>query len=143
MFRAEILNQWYNDIWEDDNLGVIDVYFVAAPTNHYIAPRFGIEPAEVREWVCVLQTLVIDIMVTILHRIEDEHGLSAMSGIKVTKASKGVPIKTCQQLILRFDANLKVESCPAFAFSNRQANGLKTPTPLAGRDTGDVNVFSH
>ncbi|WP_299505004.1 ester cyclase [uncultured Roseobacter sp.] len=116
MTKAEILKQWYKEVWEDGKLDVIEDYFVSEPHNQYIVPNFGIEPAEIREWVSVLRSFVTDIKVTIVHSIEEGDWLSAMLEIRCLNALSGQPVKVYQQIMLRFDGPLKAESYPSFDF---------------------------
>ncbi|WP_227269583.1 ester cyclase [Roseobacter weihaiensis] len=116
MTKADILKKWYETVWEDGRLDVIEDYFVSEPHHQYIAQNFGIEPSEVREWVSVLRSFVTDIKVEILHSIEEGDWLSAMLEINCRSVATNDPLKVYQQIMLRFDGDRKAESYPAFDF---------------------------
>lgn len=114
--KADILKKWYQTVWEDGQLDVIEDYFVTEPHNQYIAQSFGIEPSEIREWVSVLRSFVTDIRVDMIHSFEDGDWLSAMLEINCRSVATSEPIKVYQQIMLRFDGDRKAESYPAFDF---------------------------
>ncbi|MFK7881886.1 hypothetical protein [Roseobacter sp.] len=116
MTKAEILDRWYKDVWEDGKLDVIEDYFIPEEDMEHTAANFRIVPSEIREWVSILRSFVTDIKVKMLHSIEDDEWLSAMLEIKCTNAATGAPVKVYQQIMLRFEGNLKAESYPAFDF---------------------------
>lgn len=116
MTKADILKKWYETVWEDGRLDVIEDYFVAEPHNQYIAQSFGIEPSEIREWVSVVRSFVTDIQINILHSIEEGDWLSAMLEINCRSVATQEPIRVYQQIMLRFDGDRKAESYPAFDF---------------------------
>ena len=114
--KSEILKRWYREIWEEGKLDLIEDYFVTEPHNSYIAPNFGIEPGEIREWMLVLRKFVTDIRVEVIQMVEDGDWISAMLEINCTDLSTNRPIRVYQQIMLRFEADKKAESYPVFDF---------------------------
>lgn len=114
--KADILRKWYREIWEDGNFEAIERYFVAAPHNQYIAPNFGIEPGEIREWMLVLRKFVTDIRVDVIQTIEEGDWISAMLEINCIDLRTNQPVQVYQQIMLRFEGDKKAESYPAFDF---------------------------
>lgn len=114
--KADILRQWYREIWEDGTFEAIEEYFVPAPHSQHLVPNFGIEPSEIREWMLVLRKFVTDIRVDVLHTIEEGDWISAMLEISCVDLQTDRPVTVHQQIMIRFDGDKKAESYPAFDF---------------------------
>jgi hypothetical protein len=110
------MKRWYKEVWENGNFDVIEGYFLPDAHNNYIAPNFGIEPSEIREWMIVLRKFVYDIKVNAIQSIEDGDWISMMLEIHAKTVSNDKPVMVYQQIMLRFEGDKKAESYPAFDF---------------------------
>ncbi len=79
--KSDILKRWYyREIWENGNSDAIDDYFVTQPKDREMAPAFGIQPAEIREWMLVLRKFVYDIRVEVIQTVEEGDWISRHAG---------------------------------------------------------------
>ena len=119
--KADILKQWYVDVWENGNLDVIEDYFLQVAHNshnshHHLVPNFGVDTKELREWLSILHSFVTDIKVDVLQTIEQGDWISAMLRITCRQRDTSKQIEVTQQITLRFENGKKAESYPSFDF---------------------------
>lgn len=119
--KADILKQWYVDVWENGDLDVIEDYFLelshtSTDGEDHLAPGFGVDAKELREWLSILHSFVTDIKVDVLQTIEQGDWISAVLRITCRQRETTNKIEVIQQITLRFEGDKKAESYPSFDF---------------------------
>lgn len=109
---SEILRQFYTDVWEHECLDKIDGYFCPASDGQILIGDRGVEPDEVREWMCILFSLVRDIQVTFLNTLDDGAWASVFMRINCVSRANGSHIEVYQQIMSRQQDGCLTESYP-------------------------------
>ncbi len=112
--KIDRMKQYYHEVWEKGDLSVIESYFTPQDHGNYIVSGKQIVPSEIREWVSVVRSFVTNIKVTVVHSIEEGDWLSMMLRFDCRRRDTGAPVTVHQQIMFRFDGDLKAESYPFF-----------------------------
>ncbi|WP_282096825.1 ester cyclase [Epibacterium ulvae] len=116
--KTDLMLQYYRDVWENGELEKIESYFTPQDHDQYVVEGKKIVPSEIREWVSIIRSFVTDIKVTILQSVEEGDWLALMLRIDCLRVDTRTPVRVHQQIMFRFDGNLKAESYPFFDFLN-------------------------
>jgi len=111
---SEILRRFYTEIWENLQYDRIAEFFQPDLTSQTLIPERAVDPDEVKEWMKVLDALVRDKKVTILHSIDDGSWCSAFLKICCVSRATDKPVTAYQQILCRQKDGLLSESYPQF-----------------------------
>lgn len=116
--KADIIHRWYKDVWENGEWDKIERYYTPASDNACLIPGGTISLDEVRELIQVLNDLVSNQHIDIVHSIENGDWVSALVQLDGVRAGTKEPVTMRWQTLVRIADQRIVESYPTVNFLN-------------------------
>ncbi|MEM9576271.1 MAG: nuclear transport factor 2 family protein [Pseudomonadota bacterium] len=114
--KAEIIHQWYKDIWIGGDLDKVEQMYCPVPDEDALVPGALTSIEETREMVVVLANLVGEMQVRVIHSIEQDDWVSAQLEVSGCKQGTDVPVSLRWLTMVRFEDGRIVESYPSVNF---------------------------
>lgn len=116
MNKAELLQNFYNDVWVKNDTDAVDKYI--SPNAHAggIIPEMSFGPDEFRELVFAVRNLLGDIEVELPVVVENEGWAAAIITATAKRADNGAPVKLTAQTMARFEGDKMVEAYNQFDY---------------------------
>ena len=114
--KADIILRWYKDIWIDGDWEKIDYLYQPAADTDCLIPGGTAPQAETRELVAVLNNLISDQRVRVIHTVEDGNWISALVEMYGFKAGTEIPVYMRWTTMVRVEGSCIVESYPSVNF---------------------------
>ncbi|MFC3616358.1 ester cyclase [Lutimaribacter marinistellae] len=116
MSKAELLKEWYQEVWERRNFDAIERLFNPDTMAEGLVPDMQVGPGDFRDLVMALGHLFGEIEVEIPKIVEGGDWVSALLRFHSTRADNGAPILATGQVMARFDGDRMVEAYNHFDF---------------------------
>ncbi|WP_171125134.1 MULTISPECIES: ester cyclase [unclassified Ruegeria] len=116
MSHAEVLREWYSEVWENGNTDAIDQYFAPEAMAEGLIPEMQVGADEFRDLVMAFRHILGDIQVNIPKIIEDGDWVSAILHVSTTRADNGAPLQATGSMIGRIKNGRVVEAYNQFDF---------------------------
>lgn len=116
MQKAEILNNWYQRVWEQGDQDAIDEMFRPDTKAAGLLPDMRLGPDDFKELVSMVQALVEEIRCQVIKAVEDGNWLAALVQINTTNSITGETASVSGQVMVRFEGDIMVEAYNSFDF---------------------------
>jgi len=116
MSHADVLREWYSEVWENGNTDAIDQYFAPDTMAEGLIPEMQVGADEFRDLVMAFRHILGDIHVELPKVIEDDDWVSAIIHLKTTRADNGAPLEAAGSVIARIRDGRMVEAYNQFDF---------------------------
>ncbi|WIY24184.1 ester cyclase [Parasedimentitalea psychrophila] len=116
MTKTEFLQYWFDEVWSNGNLSVVDQMYGAesSSTGAILIAPFRRE--DICELVTAIRELLSDIRVTFSHQMEQEDWLAVRAVIDAERADNGAKIQMTGQMFIRFEGQIIAESHSHFNY---------------------------
>lgn len=114
--NAEILKDWYDQVWVHGDIDAIDKFFVPDLVATGIVPEMQMGRDDFQDLVMAFRAHVGDIDVQLPKTVENGDWLAAFLHVNTTRADNGAPIVVTGQVMARFDDGKIVEAYNQFDF---------------------------
>jgi len=114
--KKDILQLWYDEVWSNGNLDMIDKLFSPDTIAEGIMPDMHMGPDDMRDLIFAVRELVGPIKVTLPIAIEQGDWLAAVMVVNTTRGDNGGPVLVTGQVMTRFDGDKMVEAYNQFDF---------------------------
>ena len=116
MEKRQILEEWYQRVWIDGDLDVIDEMFNPDTQAAGLLPEMQMGPDEFRELVPMFLNMVENPTVSLDKVMEDGDWAAALYSMRVTDAVSGKLVIGSGQLFARFKGDKIAETYNSFDF---------------------------
>ena len=116
MSHADVLREWYSEVWENGNTDAIDQYFAPDTMAEGLIPEMQVGADEFRDLVMAFRHILGDIHVELPKIIEDGDWVSAIIHLTTTRADNGAPLQAAGSVIARIRDGRMVEAYNQFDF---------------------------
>lgn len=110
MTKTELLRRWYDEVWENGNLDVIDDFFDPETVAAGIVPEMQMGRDDFKALVMAFQSHVGTFKIDLLKVIESGDWLAAIIRVSTTRSDNGAPIEVTGQTMTRFKGDKMVEA---------------------------------
>lgn len=114
MTKSGLLKNWYEQVWEQGNVDMIDTFFGADTMAEGLIPEMQVGPDDFREFVSAFRYHLGDIRVELPKIIENGDWLSAILHVHTSRADNGAPIEVTGQTMVRVKDGKIVEAYNQF-----------------------------
>ncbi|KUJ81778.1 ester cyclase [Ruegeria profundi] len=116
MSHADLLRNWFAEVWENGNTDVIDQYFAPETMAQGLIPEMQVGADDFEDLVTAFRHVLGDIKVELPKILEDGDWVSAIVHLKTTRADNGAPLQATGSVIARVRDNRVVEVYNQFDF---------------------------
>ncbi|SLN70666.1 ester cyclase [Ruegeria meonggei] len=116
MAHADLLRDWYAEVWEKGDTDAIDQYFAPDTMAEGIIPEMQVGADEFRDLVMAFRHVLGEIHVELPKVIEQDDWVSAIIKVKTTRADNGAPLQAAGSVIARVRDGRMVEAYNQFDF---------------------------
>ncbi|WP_170324849.1 ester cyclase [Ruegeria arenilitoris] len=116
MSHADILRNWYAEVWENGNVDAIDQFFAPDTMAEGLIPEMQVGADDFRDLVMAFRHVLGDIKVELPKIIEDGDWVSGILHVSTTRADNGAPLQATGSVIARFKDDRMVEAYNQFDF---------------------------
>ncbi|MCA0926940.1 ester cyclase [Ruegeria profundi] len=116
MSHADLLRNWFAEVWENGNTDVIDQYFAPETMAQGLIPEMQVGADDFKDLVTAFRHVLGDIKVELPKILEDGDWVSAIVHLKTTRADNGAPLQATGSVIARVRDNRVVEVYNQFDF---------------------------
>jgi predicted ester cyclase len=103
MKKREILELWYEEVWQNGNLDVIDQLFENVSAAQGFLHDSNVTRQEIEELVTASKMLLNNIRPEIIHTVEDENWLAALVTVHGNRPDNGAPVEFSSHVMIRFN----------------------------------------
>lgn len=116
MSHADLMREWYSEVWEKGNTDAIDRYFAPDILTDGLIPEMQVGADEFRDLVMAFRNMFGVMEVTMPKIIEEGDWLSAIIHLRTTRADNGAPVNATGTMFIRFKDGYVVEAYNQFDF---------------------------
>jgi ketosteroid isomerase-like protein len=116
MTKAQILQDWFIQVWVNGDLDAIERYLAPDMQAAGVMPDMNLEPEDFRVMVEAMTAQVTDLTFGFEHAIEQGDWVSALMSVKAKAADTGNPIHITGQIMARFEGDKIVEAYNHYDF---------------------------
>lgn len=116
MSHADLLRNWFAEVWENGKTDVIDQYFAPETMAQGLIPEMQVGADDFKDLVTAFRHVLGDIKVELPKILEDGDWVSAIVHLKTTRADNGAPLQATGSVIARVRDNRVVEVYNQFDF---------------------------
>ncbi|WP_170760531.1 ester cyclase [Ruegeria lacuscaerulensis] len=116
MSHADVLREWYSEVWENGDTDAIDQYFAPDTMAEGLIPEMQVGADDFRDLVMAFRHILGDIHVELPKIMEDGDWVSAIIHLKTTRADNGAPLEAAGSVIARIRDGRMVEAYNQFDF---------------------------
>jgi ketosteroid isomerase-like protein len=116
MTKAELLRNFYQEIWVNGDLEAVDRYFAPDARADGIIPEMQVGPEEFRELVAAFRHMLGEIRFDMPKVIENGDWAAAIIHAHTSRADNGAPVEVTGQTMARFEGDRLVEAYNQFDF---------------------------
>lgn len=116
MSHADILRNWYAEVWENGNTDAIDQFFAPDTMAEGLVPEMQVGADDFRDLVVAFRHVLGDIKVELPKIIEDGDWVSAILHVRTARADNGAPLQATGSVVARFKDGRMVEAYNQFDF---------------------------
>ncbi|WP_170330023.1 ester cyclase [Ruegeria arenilitoris] len=116
MSHADILRNWYAEVWENGNIDAIDQFFAPDTMAEGLIPEMQVGADDFRDLVMAFRHVLGDIKVDLPKIIEDGDWVSGILNVSTTRADNGAPLQATGSVIARIKDGRMVEAYNQFDF---------------------------
>lgn len=114
--NSDIVLRWYEDVWHQGKLHLIDKLYRPAPSTECLVQEGPVPANETREFIALVEELIDDKTVRVLHIVENGDWVSAMVQLDGVKSGTAEPVHLRWLSMLRIEKGCIVESYPSANF---------------------------
>ena len=116
MSHADLLREWYSEVWETGNTDAIDQYFAPDTMAEGLIPEMQVGADDFCDLVTAFRHVLGDIRVELPKIIENGDWVSAIIHVKTTRADNGAPLQAAGSVVARVKDGRMVEAYNQFDF---------------------------
>ncbi|WP_170769690.1 ester cyclase [Ruegeria lacuscaerulensis] len=116
MSHAEILREWYSEVWENGNTDAIDRYFTPDTAAEGLIPEMQVGADDFRDLVMAFRHILGEISIDVRKTIENGDWVSSILHVQTSRADNGAPVEVTGQVVARFRGDKMVEAYNQFDF---------------------------
>ncbi|WP_108858677.1 ester cyclase [Ruegeria sp. Alg231-54] len=116
MSHADLLREWYSEVWEKGNTDAIDQYFAPEAMAEGLIPDMQVGADDFRDLVMAFRHILGDIQVDIPKIIENGDRVSAIIHLRTTRADNGAPLQATGSVMGRIKNGRMVGAYNQFDF---------------------------
>ncbi|WP_170463793.1 ester cyclase [Ruegeria arenilitoris] len=116
MSHADLLREWYSEVWENGNTDAIDQYFAPDTTAEGLIPEMQVGADDFRDLVMAFRHILGDIKVEMPKVVEYGDWVSAIIHLRITRADNGAPLQATGSVFGRIKDGRMVEAYNQFDF---------------------------
>ena len=116
MSHADLLREWYSEVWEQGNTDAIDRYFAPETMAEGLIPEMQVGADDFRDLVMAFRHILGEIHVDLPKIIENGDWVSAIIHLRTTRADNGAPLQATGSVVGRIKDGRMVEAYNQFDF---------------------------
>lgn len=116
MTNTELLQYWFDEVWSNGNLNVIDRMYGPDTYSTGVISGTSLQREDIRELVTAIRELLKDIKVSFSHVMEQEDWLAVRTEIDAKRSDNEAEIQMTGQMFIRFENQVIVESHSHFNY---------------------------
>ena len=130
--KTEILQEWFTRVWIGGDLSAIDAFFVPKPVASGLMTGLDMQPAEFKELIPALHSLLVAPEISVARMIETGDWLWILVTVRAKAAHTQDPVEFSGQMAIRFEGDRFAEAYNHFDMLTMFENlGALPPETLA------------
>jgi hypothetical protein len=108
--KTDMLQDWFNRVWIGGDTAAIDAFFVPKPVASGLMTGLDMQPAEFKELIPALQSMLVAPEISVARMIETEDWLWVLLSVRARTAHTHEPVEFSGQMAIRFENGLFAEA---------------------------------
>ncbi|MEM9552483.1 MAG: ester cyclase [Pseudomonadota bacterium] len=116
MSKAEMLQNWYDEVWVEGDLTAIEKYFAPDTQAVGVIQNFQMGIDDFRDLVFAMRNMVDSLTVKVAKAVENGDWLAGLIQVNATVKDTGAPVEVFGQVMARVEGDKFVETYNQFDF---------------------------